>query len=71
MVNSWVASFQLDFQDLGGEFVGGLDDGKEGTGVSGVDVVLLHLFVVEGYLPGAHVPTNGHDLIVSQFQAQT
>lgn len=66
MSGSW-----LDFQYLGGEFVGGLDDGKERTVVSGLEVVLLHFFVVKGYLPGAHVPTNGHDLIVSQFQAQT
>ena len=59
------------FQYLGGEFVGCLNDREQGTRANGMEIVLLHLLVVEGELPCSHVPANGEDFIVCQFQPQT
>ena len=55
------------FQYLGGEFVGCLNDGEQGTRADGMDIVLLHFLVVEGKLPGSHMPTNGEDFVICQL----
>ena len=55
------------FQYLGGEFVGSLNDREKRAGANGMDIVLLHLLVVEGELPGSHMPTNGEDFVICQL----
>ena len=62
-----ISVIRFNFQYLGDEFIGCLNDREKRTVANGMDIVLLHLFVVEGELPGSHMTANGEDFVICQF----
>ena len=61
----------LQFQDMSGHVVSRLDKRQQRIAVAGLVDVALRLIALEGQVPCAHVPADGHRLVESQLQTQT
>ena len=61
----------LQFQDMSGHVVSRLDKRQQRIAVAGLVDVALRLIALEGQVPCAHVPADGHRLVDGQLQTQT